>query len=66
MRTIWEKSWKVKRVWLGAGVALNDWGLPLHFNLLEGEMVCLTLLCFYFEVEWERSLADRMVEALEK
>jgi len=66
------KCWVRKKGSMTVGVALYDWGLPAHLsvngNLRDsGFSICITVLCFYWEVVWQRlDLADRMVKTLEE
>lgn len=60
MKMDWVKKWKPKRdISLTLGVALYEWGLPAQFYVHgspdredEDFALCLTVLCFYFEVCW--------------
>lgn len=72
MKVDFVKTWHWKRAWVDAGIALYDWALPLHVQVIlwpnstERLQAIVTVLCFYAGVTLEAKpdLADRMVETL--
>jgi hypothetical protein len=72
MKQDFVKRWHRKKTWWQLGIALYDWALPVHLEVIlrpnssEQLQVIVTVFCFYlgFTLEAGPDLADRMVEAL--